>query len=187
VEAALRHLDALPAWRQARVADVGTGSGAIAVAIARSRPRAVVHATDTSYAALRIAAANVKRHVSGSRVALHHGDLLAPLSTRLDLIVANLPYVASAEIASLAREVRDHEPRVALESGPSGLEVIARLLRQAPAYLSTGGAVCLEFGYGQAGAIEALARQTFEDAGVRVIPDLTGTPRVITITTPARP
>src|SRR5439155_346206 len=133
VETALR---LAPAAR--RVLDVGTGSGAIAAALARELPAARVWASDVDTDALAVARANLARQAPG--VALVCGDLLAPFRTAaFDLVAANPPYVADAELGGLAPEVRDHEPPVALAAGPDGLAALGRLMAEAPRVLAAGG------------------------------------------------
>ena len=174
VEAALAHL---PKGHPARVLDVGTGSGAIAVAIAKSRPQATVWATDISEPALQIAAANAERN--GVKVVFGHGSLLDPVAGEapFDLITANLPYIPSADIKGLAVEVK-REPLLALDGGPSGLEIIRQLAAQAPRHLAAGGWLLLELGQGQAPAVADICVA----AGLRdpqIFKDLAGIERVV--------
>jgi release factor glutamine methyltransferase len=147
--------------------DVGTGSGAIGVTLAAERAALHVIATDLSPQALGIAAHNAARHGVQDRVILARGDLLAPAAAHLpegrsgvELIVANPPYVPSADIAVLAPEVRDHEPTAALDGGPDGLDVIRRLLPQAASFLLPAGHFVMEMGAGQADAVVAAASGT---------------------------
>ena len=161
------------------IADIGTGCGAIAVALARAVPRAVIYATDVSAGAIEVARTNAKRHDVANRIAFRRGDLLEPVPVYLDLIVANLPYVDSEDLKGLEPEVRDHEPRLALAGGADGLDLIRRLLRQAPHYLRPRGAIIFEFGRGQAEALEAAAREAVPDAVIDVRSDLAGLPRVL--------
>jgi release factor glutamine methyltransferase len=132
-----------------RIADVGTGSGAIAVTLAKERPDATVFATDISPDALAVARANAER--LGAAVTFLEGDLAAPLLPHapFDLVAANLPYVAAGDLAGLAPEVRA-EPRLALDGGADGLDLVRRLLADAPGLLVPGGALVLEIGLGQA-------------------------------------
>jgi release factor glutamine methyltransferase len=115
------------------VADVGTGSGAIAVAIAKHAPNCHIVATDISPAALAVAKENATVHHVEDRIEFIEGDLLAPLSAvaKFSVIASNPPYVAAKELDTLARDVRDHEPRQALVAGTTGTEVIERLIPQA--------------------------------------------------------
>jgi release factor glutamine methyltransferase len=165
------------------IADVGTGSGAIAVALALNVPRSTVYAIDCSREALAVAEANAKTHGVADRVMCLHGDLLSPLPEYVDVIVANLPYVTSAEIETLAPEVRDHEPRLALDGGADGLDLIHRLLDEAPRYLRPNGAVCIEMGATQGEAAISAARDAFPNASVDIRQDFAGRDRVVVIRT----
>jgi len=177
------------AWLQTRrmtatVVDVGTGSGAVAVALACHTPPTVsIWAGDIAPAALAVAQTNARRHGVADRIAWFCGDLLAPLTTTVDLILANLPYVAGTERDRLMPEVRDFEPPEALFAGADGLSLIERLLAQAPSHLKPGGALLLEIGYGQGEAVLALARAAFPHAHLTLHPDLAGIERVLQIET----
>ena len=176
------------AWAGARpapitVADVGTGSGCIVVSLAVRLPCVRFLATDVSPAALAVAGENALRHGVAKRVRLLSGHLLQPLPGPVDLVVANLPYVPSGRLDSLQPEVRDYEPREALDGGPDGTDLLRPLLRQAEAYLQPGGAVMLEIDEEQGPAMAEAARSAFPDAGVRVLPDLAGRDRVLVVQT----
>ena len=138
-----------------KVVDVGTGSGAIAVAIAKSGPGAWIAATDVSSDALAVARENAARH--GVTLTFAEGDLERPLVALapFDLIVANLPYIPTATIATLAPEVLA-EPALALDGGPDGLALVRQLVAAAPALLNRRGALVLEIGAGQAADTAAL-------------------------------
>jgi len=180
VEATLAAIREHPAARRVvRVADVGTGSGAVAISIARHAPMAKVWATDVSTEALAIAGAN-RRHLGlQERVVLLAGDMLDPLAEPLDVIAANLPYIPTAEVDRLLPEVRDWEPRGALDGGPDGLDAFRALARQLPAHLATGPhAVLLEVGAGQATEVAALFADTV-GGSVGVHRDLAGIERVV--------
>jgi release factor glutamine methyltransferase len=163
---------------QIRIADVGCGSGAIAVALAHLLPNAHITAIEISPRALAVAKANAKRNRVADRIRFLRGNLLAPVeSERFDIVASNPPYVPNEDRASLAVEVRDHEPAAALFAGAEGLDVIRRLAPEAFAALSPGGFLVMEFGYGQWQAVSALlADSGFEQ--IEFAPDLQGIPRV---------
>ena len=161
--------------------DVGTGSGAIALAVARHLPALRVLATDCSPAALAVADLNAKRLRLAGRVTFLPGDLLDPVHEPVDIIAANLPYIPSDVIPTLAPGVRDHEPRQALDGGPDGLRVIARLLAQAPTHLRAGGAIILEIGHDQAEGLRCLAGALLPGTAIDFVPDLPGIERVAVI------
>jgi release factor glutamine methyltransferase len=165
--------------------DAGTGNGAIAVALAVHLPRARLVAIDLSRKALALAIRNARRLRVESRVSFLQGDLLAALARAADLIVANLPYVCSADWEALPPEIREHEPRAALDGGPDGLREIARLLQQAPSRLRPGGSLLVELGPLQAAPALALARRCFPGAAARILPDAAGLDRLLVIDTPS--
>jgi len=163
-----------------RIADVGTGSGAIAVALAKRLPAATIYATDISHEALATAAANCCAHGVADRVRLLHGGLLAPLPGSVDIIVSNPPYIATGLLGSLPPEVK-REPRLALEGGPDGLDVIRRLLAQVPSYLRPGGSLIVELSPEQKGTVAELARQAMPDADIAFSHDLLGLVRAVSV------
>ena len=165
------------------IADIGTGAGPIALTLARALPGARVIATDVSPEALDVAQRNATRHALDQRVAFLHGDLLAPLSQQLDLLVANLPYVTTSDLEALQPEVRDHEPSMALHGGADGLELIKRLFSEANAHLRPHAALVLEIGYDQGETAASAAAEAFPDAQIAVLNDLAGRPRVLIIET----
>lgn len=168
------------------IADVGTGSGAIAVALAKHLPCATVYATDISQEALDTASANCRAHDVSGRVWLLHGDLLAPLPGRVDIIVSNPPYIATGLLASLSPEVR-REPRLALDGGPDGLDVVRRLLAQAPDRLKAGGRLIIELSPEQPRTVVELARGAMPNAEVAFARDLLGLVRAVTFRTSLTP
>jgi release factor glutamine methyltransferase len=135
--------------------DVGTGSGAIAFSLAREGPFRRVTALDRSPGALAVARENAARLGLEGRVRFLEGDLLGPVppGERVDVVVSNPPYVAEADVAHLPPEVREWEPREALEAGPHGLGVLFRLVDDAPGVLCPGGLLAVEVGVGQARAV----------------------------------
>ena len=140
------------------VLDFGTGSGCLAVTLAVKCPAAVVHAVDISPDALAVARGNAVRHGVDGRVSFHLGDGFAalPADVRFDLLVGNPPYIPSGEIATLQPEVRDHDPRLALDGGADGLDFYRRIARAAAAWLRPDARVMLEFGDGQGAALRGL-------------------------------
>ncbi len=167
--------------RVLRIVDVGTGSGAIAIAIAKHLPSAIVTATDLSNDALQIAKWNIDQHEVADRITLAQGDLLAPVPAdgSIDIIVSNPPYVTEAEYAQLAPTVRNHEPRSALVAGPSGTEIIARLVVDAASRLRSGGQLIIEFSPMIADASAQLIKQTGFYEEPKFIKDLAGHRRLI--------
>lgn len=144
-----------------RVVDVGTGSGVIALTLAAEMPEAQVEGVDVSDDALALARENAERLGLAERVRWHASDLLAVVEGEIDLLVANLPYIASEEIAGLSREVR-RDPGLALDGGEDGIRLIERLADEAPRVLR--GRLALEIGHGQADAVAALlAARNFRD------------------------
>ena len=165
-----------------RALDVGTGSGCIAVALAVNVPAVQVTALDVSPAALAVAARNAQRHSVSERITFRPSDLLAalPPTPAYDLLCANLPYIDSAELATLP--VAAHEPRLAFDGGPGGLALIERLLAAAPPYLTPGAALLLEIGADQGPRALALAQAAWPTATAAIARDLAGLDRVLTIT-----
>ena len=180
VEEALRALDRQRTLSP-RLIDVGSGSGCLAVAIARERPHVRITATDVSLRALRVARRNARRHGVAKRIAWVATSLLDGVGTRPDVIVANLPYVADDDFPRLPPDVRDFEPQVALLGGGDGLDAIRRLLAAAGRQLRIRGALIIEFGFGQAGAIRAAVASVPGLALVHIRCDLGGIQRVAVI------
>ncbi len=160
--------------------DFGTGTGCIAIAIAKHAPHAEVHALDVSVEALALAKANAADHGLAERITFHHGDGFAaiPAGMSFDLLVSNPPYIASAEIATLEPEVRDFDPRGALDGGGDGLEFYRLLARGAGRFLKPHGRLMVEFGDGQAGDLEKI----FSDEKwivEEIVADYSARPRIL--------
>jgi release factor glutamine methyltransferase len=164
------------------IADVGAGSGAIAVTLALHLPGALVYALDASEDALAVVAENAARHTMAARVRCLRSDLLSALPGPVHLIAANLPYVTTGEWTGLIPEIRDHEPRAALDGGPDGLALIRRLLATAGSHLIPGGALLLEIGASQGAAVTALAREHFPQGHVQLYQDYAGLDRLVVST-----
>lgn len=185
VEAAVAHLRASRrAGRPLRALDLCTGSGAVALAVAAAFSAAdglAVDATDVSEEALALAHANAARTGLADRVAFHRGDLFAALPAGAgpyDAVLANPPYVPTAEVPSLAPEIRDWEPRLALDGGSDGLDFYRAIAAGAPAILTPGGRLFLEIGsFEAAAAARALLAAAGFAVGLR--PDATGAARVL--------
>jgi release factor glutamine methyltransferase len=160
--------------------DFGTGSGCIAIALALKTTSATIQALECSPEALDIAKKNAARHGVENRIQFISGDSFAalPAGSRFDLIISNPPYVASVEIDSLEPEVRDHDPRGALDGGADGLDFFRRFAAEAQPFLKTGGRLMAEFGDGQADALKKI----FESQNwivENVLPDYTQRPRIL--------
>jgi len=158
------------------IVDVGTGSGAIALALAKELPEADIHATDISGEALEVARANAARHELSSRIKFHQTDLLAGLPHgEFDFVVSNPPYVGDAEEDQVQLEVRKFEPKAAVFAGPTGLEVIERLIPQAREALRPGGWLIFEI----SGTIADGVQRLLSDwSDVKITNDLQGIARV---------
>ncbi len=163
------------------IVDVGTGSGCIALALASKLTEARIEATDSSKTALDLAKENARLLGFETRIEFHHGNLLEPIVSAPDLIVANLPYIADHEWTTLNDGVKWYEPDVALRGGSDGLDGIRQLLAQAGKQLAHGGALFLEIGWKQGDAASSLAQSAFPDARVDVAKDYAAHDRVICI------
>jgi len=179
VEAALELIRAATPIDPPRIADIGTGSGAILLALLSELPDATGIGSDISTGALRTAKANAERLGLGARARFIESDYTEKLEGPFDLIVSNPPYIARGEIARLAPEVREHDPRRALDGGTDGLVAYRALAFELSRLLDPGGAFALEVGLGQADDVADL----MQTAGLHVIRphrhDLAGIPRVV--------
>lgn len=175
VDHALQHASL---FQQPLVIDVGTGSGAIAISLAADLPGATVFGSDLSLPALQVAQVNAQR-ICPSKVSFVQADLLTPFSTQFDLICANLPYIPQQELEHLP--VSQTEPRLALDGGESGLDVINALLTQAQTRLSPSGVILLEIHASLGAETLAAAQTAFPNALSRLIPDLAGRDRIVLI------
>lgn len=180
VETALRFAAAKPGVTgRPRILDLGTGSGCIAVSLAKNLPAAEVHASDVSAEALRVARRNCLTHQA--KVRFIRSDLFGSAALRkgyYDVLVSNPPYIPSAQLCRLQPEVR-HEPRIALDGGNDGLEVLRRVIEGSPDYLQTGGLLILEIGYGQSSGVMRIFRQKGSFKILEIVKDYLGINRVV--------
>ncbi len=187
VEQVMSLIKHTPGFESPRVLDLCTGSGAIAIAIAYHAKTSQVVATDISDHAIAIARKNIDRHQLADRVTLLQGDLYGALDqyidkTPFDIIAANPPYIATPQMQSLPRNVRDYEPHLALDGGPDGLDPHRRILQGATDRLRAGGRILLEIAFDQQdAAMETISKyDAFTDA--KVLRDHAGHPRVLAAT-----
>lgn len=165
------------------VADIGTGSGVVSIAVAANTSATKVYAVDISPEALEVARINIQRHGLEVRIQLFQGDLLMPLPEPVDIIAANLPYVTVREWCSLTPGIVNYEPALALLGGADGLDIIRRLLEQAPEHLRPGGVILLEVGASQGSAVAEMARQCFPHAMIEVLTDYGFRERIVRVQT----
>jgi release factor glutamine methyltransferase len=163
------------AMRQPKIVDVGTGSGCIALALAKELPNADIHATEVSPAALEVAEANAARLQMSKRIQFHDTSLLSGLQEDFDFVVSNPPYVGESEEDQVQLEVRRFEPRGAVFAGPTGLEVIARLIPEAHEKLKFGGWLLVEI---SGTIVEGVRELLAEWSNLQITKDLQGIPRV---------
>jgi release factor glutamine methyltransferase len=180
VEAALEVMGA-----DAVVCDVGTGSGCIAVTLLCERNDARAVAIDVSEAALEVARLNARELLVSDRIVLQLSDcfaVLKPGKDQFDLVVSNPPYVSADMVPGLQREVRDHEPKIALSPGSDGLSVIRRLLTDAPQFIRVNGHLIMEIGFDQGERVEQLIDKNVWTLQT-IVPDLQGIPRIVVLQT----
>ena len=180
VEAVLPFLDG-HAGSMKRVLEMGTGSGAIIIALAHEHPQHRYVAIDRSAAAVRTARQNARTHKVDHRIDWFCGDwdaALVPDRETFDLIVSNPPYIRSRDIDGLQAEIRDHEPRVALDGDGDGLKCIRHIIGSAHRYLRAGGLIAMEMGYDQKKDIQAIAGEVGKYSAPQIIKDYSGHDRV---------
>jgi release factor glutamine methyltransferase len=167
------------------VCDLCTGSGCISVTIAKNFPDAKIIATDICDKALSVAAENIAKYNLGQRIELLHGDLFAPIISRLDvkefdLIVCNPPYVSIPEYEKLDAKVKNYEPKLALDGGVDGLDIYRRIAEQVSAHLKKDGVLLLEIGYLQGQAVRKLLEETKIFNPIKIEKDFSNNDRVVT-------
>ncbi|MBC7318239.1 peptide chain release factor N(5)-glutamine methyltransferase [Candidatus Bipolaricaulota bacterium] len=159
----------------ARALDIGTGTGVLAIALARARPDGEVWAVDISSRALRAARRNAQR--LGVKIKVRRSNLFSAVEGKFHLIVANPPYVAKEAWKTLPSDVRNFDPKAALDGGKNGLYFLTRLVREAPDFLVSGGVLLLELAPSQGERVLAEAESTGKWRECSVLPDLSGRPR----------
>jgi release factor glutamine methyltransferase len=163
--------------------DIGTGTGCIAIAILKNLPAASAVAVDVSRKALKVAAGNARKHFVADRLILEKSDVFSAFDSKpsdFSLIVSNPPYVSETDSQFLPREVKDFEPHTALFSGADGLDVIKKLLCNAPQHLIKGGYLLFEIGYGQSETIIKLIDKNIWNL-IKIRADLQKIPRVVVL------
>jgi len=175
VEAAI---DALSSLDQPQFCEMGVGSGCISISILHHVKAAKAIGVDLSIEALAVAKRNAVTHAVDDRIVLIESDLFAAVSGKFDLIVSNPPYIPSGDIATLQFEVRDYEPLTALSGGPDGLNIVERIIRDAPSHLVENGTLMVEIGIGQSERVsEMLDQDTWHPP--QFLPDLQQIPRTL--------
>jgi release factor glutamine methyltransferase len=182
VEETVKAMKARQSAGPIRILDIGTGSGAIAIALAKEIPDAACVALDVSAQALAVAQANARSCDFGGRIEFVCGDSLSglPEGRRFDAIVSNPPYIPSADIDMLEPEIKNFEPRLALDGGPDGLGFYRGMIPQMHRYLTANGFVALEVGDGQGQAVTELFAAAGQYAAVRIVKDYARKDRVVT-------
>jgi len=184
IEQSLPILSEISLKRSPSVLEIGTGSGAIAIALAKEVSNIFLVATDISGDALTLAKENAKSAGVQDRIKFVNGDLFGPFRppkgrASFDLILSNPPYIVRRKINTLAKEVKEYEPRIALDGGKDGLAFYRRIIPEVPFYLREGGWVLLEVALGQCGDVSGMIEEKGDFLEPRCIPDLSGIGRVV--------
>ena len=187
VETAIRAVRLATTWEKPEILELGVGSGCISIALAKHLPAASIVATDISAPALSVAQANARTAGVSDRLRLQHGDLydaLAGMSVRptFHLIVSNPPYIPTGQIAALMPEVKDHEPRLALDGGETGLAFYHRIIAGAPEYLLPTGMLLVETAFDQAAKVAGIITASGKFSEPRIIRDAAGHQRCVLAT-----
>ncbi|PMC37442.1 peptide chain release factor N(5)-glutamine methyltransferase [Bacillus sp. UMB0899] len=166
-----------PGTENLNVVDVGTGSGAIAITLALENPRFNVSAVDIAAESIAVAKENAES--LGATVQWLHGDLLAPVTQKIDILVSNPPYIPDWEIETLSPVVKDHEPMRALAGGEDGLDFYRRLINDMQSLLNDKALIAFEIGAGQGEDVKILLEQALLEAEVEVVYDINGKDRMV--------
>ena len=165
--------------QQITIADIGTGSGAIAITLAKYLKDIRVIAIDSSKDALQVAQKNSQTHQVDQRCQLINGHLLEPLQEKVDLIVSNPPYIPSSIIEELPVDVKDWEPKEALDGGPDGFDYIRNLIENAPSYLKANGFLFLEIGYDQGEKVTEITTTSSKYQSFEILKDTNNHDRIL--------
>ncbi len=177
VEAAINELNKL---NEPRLCEIGVGSGCISVSTLANVPSTTAVATDISAAAIKVASWNAERHNVADRLTIIEGDLFEGVDEMFDMIVTNPPYVPDGDLINMQKEVRDFEPHNALFAGTDGLDIVRRIISEAPDHLNPGGLLLIEIGLGQSEILRELVDQTTWSKP-EFIPDLQGIERILKV------
>jgi release factor glutamine methyltransferase len=164
------------------IIDLGTGSGAISIALALELPGTRIIAVDLSLPALKLARENVRKHQVEKQIHFVCGDMLTAMGDQnqmVQVIVTNPPYVGHTEMQQLPREIRDFEPRHALDGGLDGLSAISQIIKEAPSVLGPGGKLIMEMGAGQSESVSSLVVNSQKYLDFRIFKDYSGIERVL--------
>ncbi|MBK8302911.1 MAG: peptide chain release factor N(5)-glutamine methyltransferase [Pyrinomonadaceae bacterium] len=183
VEEAIRELNKLNelnTLRELTVCEIGVGSGCITVSILQNVPAATAIATDISEKAIGVAMRNATSHRIADRLTFIEGDLFAGVTEKFDMIVSNPPYIPDADLTDMQKEVRDFEPHSALFAGADGLDIIRRIVNEAPEHLNRGGLLLIEIGFGQSKVLGDLVDPSIWSKP-EFLPDLQSIDRVLKV------
>jgi release factor glutamine methyltransferase len=177
-------LSKLPAGEATRVIDICCGAGNLGLAIAALRPRAIVRGSDLSPDAVALANRNAAFLGLARRASFEAGDLFAPFDTevhtgQIDLIICNPPYISSARVEQLPREISAFEPRMAFDGGPFGVRILTRLVREARKFLKPDGWLAFEVGLGQGPAMQKMLQALRFYRDIESLPDVAGETRAL--------
>ncbi len=177
-----RLLQELPG--EATIIDLCTGVANLSVALARNHHKARIHASDLSPEALELARENIRRHRLEPRVSTHQGDLFEPFDhpsfhEQVDLVMCNPPYISSARVPEMPGEISRHEPVLAFDGGPFGVNFVKKLIAAAPRYLKPGGWLVFEVGRGQGESLLRMMRRQKDYSEVEGVKDAQGDVRVV--------
>ena len=180
VEEAIKELQKLNELKKLAFFEIGVGSGCISVSILHNVPAATAVAIDISEKALAVAKRNTERHGVADRLSLRIGDVFGGVTDKFDMIVSNPPYIPDADLTDMQKEVRDFEPHNALFAGSDGLDVVRRIIGEAPENLYPDGLLLMEIGFGQSEILRDLVDPTIWSKA-EFLPDLQGIDRVLKI------